>query len=65
MNVDPLVRGIYYMFLVDHKPSHTIMDKEVTECIKDIMIIHQVPLYGSIGIVKHILIKELLRRYVN
>ena len=60
--VDPLVRGIYYMYLTKPHPSRTLYDKEATECIKDVMKIHRVPLYSSVATVRQVLVKELLRR---
>jgi len=60
--VDPLVRGIYYMFLTTPHPARTILDKEASDCIHDVMRLHRVPLYSSVVTVQQMLVKELLRR---
>ena len=65
MNVDPLIKGIYYMYLVAPSISHTIRNKDVSDCVQDVMKIYQVSLYSPVIEVKHILVKELLRRYGN
>ena len=60
--IDPLVRGIYYMYLTKPHPSRTLYDKEATDRIKEVMQLHQVSLYSSVATVRQVLIKELLRR---
>lgn len=61
--IDPLVRGIYYMYLTAPHPSRTIKDKEASDCVQDVMKIYRVPPYSSVGMVRQVLLKELMRRY--
>ncbi len=61
--VDPLVRAIYCMYLLPiGQPGRKIYDKKVSERIKDVMAIYQLPPYSSVRDVRNTLVKELLRQ---
>ena len=62
MMVDPLVRGIYYMYLLPiERPDTMIFDIQVTQYIKDLMDFYNLPAYSSVVHVRRMLVKELLR----
>ena len=63
--VDPLVRGIYYMYLLPFVwgSGRTIADKEASDKVKEVMAVYQLPPYSSVLDVRNTLVKELLRQY--
>ena len=62
--VDPLVRGIYYMYLLPFGlTGRTIADKEASDKVKEVMAVYQLPPYSSVRDVRNTLVKELLRQY--
>lgn len=62
IKVDPLVRGIYYLYLFPSGLTvRTIIDQEVSDKVKEIMILHQLPPHSSVRDVRNTLVKELLR----
>jgi hypothetical protein len=61
--VDPLVRGIYYMYLLPlGEPSKTIHDKEANEKIKETLKLYKTSLYSSVKDIRDILVIELKLR---
>lgn len=61
--IDPLVRGIYYMYLVaPTPPGGSMKDSEAAGKIMNVLEVYRVPMYSSTSSVRNVLVKELKRR---